>query len=131
MKANIKTIKCKAKENTLQMKNTHILETLKMIISRVEGNAFGLTIRSIQVSGWLIKCMGRGSSLGKTGSYIQGRFFIYIIRSFKDDKFDGFGQFTWPNGVVYKGYWDKGEMHGTGQLTTEKGETFSGTWSNG
>jgi hypothetical protein len=52
-------------------------------------------------------------------------------REFKEDKFDGKGEFKWPNGIKYKGEWSNGEMNGEGVLTTEKGEVFRGTWKNG
>ena len=53
-------------------------------------------------------------------SNTKGIIYYLILSSFKEDKFDGYGQFNWPNGVCYKGYWANGEMNGTGILITDK-----------
>lgn len=45
----------------------------------------------------------------------------------------GFGEKFWPqqDGKVYKGYWNKGSMHGKGELTLCEGEVYLGEFKNG
>jgi len=43
----------------------------------------------------------------------------------------GEGTYTYPNGVVYKGEFHKGEFHGAGALIYPHGGSFQGIWERG
>ena len=38
--------------------------------------------------------------------------FENIKGNFTEDQFDGYGEFYWDNGNVYKGNWTNGKMNG-------------------
>ena len=42
-----------------------------------------------------------------------------------------FGTMTWPNGAVYKGYFEKNELHGLGKLRWPDGSNYVGMFENG
>ena len=44
---------------------------------------------------------------------------------------NGYGEFTWPNGRVYKGQWSEGKQCGEGIIVDENGKTRKGEWANG
>jgi hypothetical protein len=45
-------------------------------------------------------------------------------------KKEGFGEFYWPDGRIYKGMWLNGVQHGTGTLQGKEG-TRKGDWYEG
>ena len=45
--------------------------------------------------------------------------------------YQGFGKFTFPNGVVYEGNFDKGEFHGEGTLVYPNGGRYVAKWDRG
>ena len=42
---------------------------------------------------------------------------VSYVGSFVNDKKDGYGVCTWPDGRVYKGNWSKGKPSGKGEYT--------------
>lgn len=50
---------------------------------------------------------------------------------YRDDKKEGYGEFFWPDGRVYKGYWKGGKQHGKGIFITPEQETKYGVWCDG
>lgn len=44
---------------------------------------------------------------------------------------DGFGVFTWPNGQVFKGNYEKEKKQGQGQLRLADGTLIKGNWVDG
>ena len=57
---------------------------------------------------------------------------------YKDDKKEGYGEYTWPDGRIYKGYWKEGKQHGLAEYRTvqktKQGEKVTnryGRWDNG
>ena len=91
-----------------------------MMILKAQGYARGWMVKNTKERGFPTRCMVRGYLLGWMESNTKGIIYYLIFSSFKEDKFDGYGQFNWPNGVCYKGYWANGEMNGTGILITDK-----------
>ena len=45
--------------------------------------------------------------------------------------YQGFGKFTFPNGVIYEGNFDKGEFHGDGTLVYPNGGRYVAKWECG
>eukprot|EP00920_Eleutheroschizon_duboscqi_P037558 GHVT01090038.1.p1 GENE.GHVT01090038.1~~GHVT01090038.1.p1 ORF type:complete len:147 (+),score=20.53 GHVT01090038.1:977-1417(+) len=43
----------------------------------------------------------------------------------------GRGLYTFPDGVVYDGNFQRGEFHGTGTMTAPAGGSYIGEWRNG
>ena len=51
---------------------------------------------------------------------------------YKDDKKDGYGEFEWNEGKKFKGNWKNGKQHGEGYLYSVKNNTWrKGIWENG
>ena len=48
-----------------------------------------------------------------------------------DDKKQGHGVFTWPDGRKYTGGWYDGKQHGFGEYYSSKGEFKFGEWKEG
>ena len=48
-----------------------------------------------------------------------------------DDKKEGQGVFTWPDGRKYDGHWKNGKQHGKGVYHSSKGEIKMGEWAEG
>jgi hypothetical protein len=42
----------------------------------------------------------------------------------------GYGEMTYPNGKMYKGYWRDDTRHGEGSMHSPHGTIFSGIWDN-
>ena len=49
----------------------------------------------------------------------------------KDEKPNGLGFMTYPNGVKYLGSWKDGENNGEGTMTYSDGSKYVGEWKNG
>jgi len=49
----------------------------------------------------------------------------------KDEKPNGLGFMTYPNGVKYLGSWKDGEKNGEGTMTYSDGSKYVGEWKNG
>mmetsp|Transcript_1675 Transcript_1675/g.3587 ORF Transcript_1675/g.3587 Transcript_1675/m.3587 type:complete len:186 (+) Transcript_1675:225-782(+) len=49
----------------------------------------------------------------------------------KDGWFEGFGTYTYPNGVRYEGEFSRGEFHGKGTLVYPNGGKYKATWERG
>ena len=49
---------------------------------------------------------------------------------FEDDKFNGDGTYTWPDGSVYKGEWKDNQSHGYGVHTQPDGSEYDGEWKD-
>lgn len=43
----------------------------------------------------------------------------------------GLGAFHWPNGQVYRGYYECDKKHGKGQLSLCDGTVIKGRWIDG
>jgi len=43
----------------------------------------------------------------------------------------GYGEFEWPDGRRYKGFWENGKQHGKGMYINAKGEEKQGEWQDG
>ena len=48
-----------------------------------------------------------------------------------DDKKEGNGIFYWPDGRKYEGQWSNGKQHGIGIYTSASGKTKKGQWNEG
>jgi hypothetical protein len=48
-----------------------------------------------------------------------------------DDRFEGHGTFTFPDGVEYKGTFRNGQFHGAGTLRFPDGGTYEAVWDMG
>ena len=49
-----------------------------------------------------------------------------------NDKKEGYGEFTWPNGNTYKGHWFDGKQHGEGVIfNAQTNQTSHGVWIKG
>ena len=44
---------------------------------------------------------------------------------------DGCGFFTWPNGQLFRGYYEVDKKHGKGELVLADGTIVRGRWING
>lgn len=44
---------------------------------------------------------------------------------------DGYGEYTWPNGEKYQGFYEKGQRNGKGKYYISKDRYFEGEWVNG
>ena len=44
---------------------------------------------------------------------------------------DGTGQFFWPNGVFYRGEYEKDLRHGRGEMIWSIDKRFRGSWAYG
>jgi len=49
----------------------------------------------------------------------------------KDSKFDGFGEYTWPNGQIYLGDFKNNIRVGKGLFTHPNGTKYDGSWKDG
>lgn len=47
------------------------------------------------------------------------------------DRKEGYGEFTWPSGAVFKGQWRDGKQHGEGWMKDEEGKVKTGRWEEG
>ena len=54
----------------------------------------------------------------------------YCIGEWKNDSFEGQGDYHWANGDVYKGQWKNGKREGQGTLTYASGKVETGQWRN-
>lgn len=43
----------------------------------------------------------------------------------------GYGEFTWPDGKMYKGYWENGKQHGRGTYRGSSAIEREGEWHEG
>lgn len=48
-----------------------------------------------------------------------------------DDKKDGYGVYTYPDGRCYKGQWKNGKQHGEGLFISPEGIQRKGEWKLG
>ena len=48
----------------------------------------------------------------------------------KNGKFHGYGEYTHPNGVIYKGFFSNGEASGLGTINYMDGFSYTGQWKN-
>ena len=48
----------------------------------------------------------------------------------KDNEFDGHGEYTWNDGRRYLGDWKQNLMHGKGKLYYEDGRIYEGDYVN-
>lgn len=55
------------------------------------------------------------NGLYKSGRYTSCNGAVYT-GTFKNNLFDGLGEYHWPDGRAYKGTWKEGKMHGRGQF---------------
>ena len=47
-------------------------------------------------------------------------------------KKDGYGEYTWDDGKIYKGHWKKGKQHGEGEIYSPQDQVWKkGIWENG
>jgi hypothetical protein len=47
------------------------------------------------------------------------------------DKKEGYGEYSWHDGRMYKGNWKNGKMQGEGQLIGVDGKVVNSIWENG
>ena len=47
------------------------------------------------------------------------------------DKKEGYGEFLWPDGRMYKGQWKNGKQEGDGIFIAPDGQQRSGVWKEG
>ena len=51
---------------------------------------------------------------------------------YKNDKKEGYGIFNWNNGNQYKGFWMNGKQHGEGEFYDPRTNIWKkGKWENG
>ena len=48
-----------------------------------------------------------------------------------DDKKEGYGRLSLPDGRIYEGYWKNGAQHGEGNYKNKNGDWKEGVWENG
>ena len=48
----------------------------------------------------------------------------------KNDIYNGFGRYIYPNGSYYIGHWKDGRRSGWGKLVDKNGRVFEGMWKN-
>lgn len=53
------------------------------------------------------------------------------VGGFKDDKKNGQGELSYPDGKKYIGGWKNGKMHGRGAMIDRSGNKTEGNWSKG
>ena len=53
------------------------------------------------------------------------------VGEWKNDKRDGQGTYSAPNGDTYSGGWYRDEEHGEGTFTFKTGSSYKGLWENG
>jgi len=46
-------------------------------------------------------------------------------------KKEGYGEYRWSSGAVYRGYWHQDRMHGEGELHSPNGDVYKGPFRNG
>jgi hypothetical protein len=52
--------------------------------------------------------------------------------NYLNDLKEGYGIFTWPKGMIYKGNWKQGKQHGEGNLfIPDSSQENGGSWSKG
>jgi len=49
----------------------------------------------------------------------------------EENKIQGFGRMTYPDGTYYEGKWKKGYKHGKGTLKKKNGKHVYGEWKMG
>jgi hypothetical protein len=47
------------------------------------------------------------------------------------DKKEGYGEFTWPDGRSYRGYWKDGKQDGRGTYKNKENIEKQGLWADG
>jgi hypothetical protein len=57
--------------------------------------------------------------------YLNGNFYM---GEWKNDFFDGFGEYTWSDGRIFKGCFKKDKMHGKGEVNWPDGKRFEGEY---
>ncbi len=50
--------------------------------------------------------------------------------NFKNGKYDGYGIYTWADGLVYAGQWKEGKRHGLGTSITSLGVSYTQNWAS-
>ena len=58
--------------------------------------------------------------------YLNGNFYM---GEWKNDFFDGFGEYTWSDGRIFKGYFKQDKMHGKGEVHWPDGRKFEGEYN--
>lgn len=53
------------------------------------------------------------------------------IGQYTVDKKEGYGEFYWPDGRCYKGYWKDGKQHGRGVYKGNGKGQMEGEWQDG
>ena len=57
---------------------------------------------------------------------------IKYLEKFENDKRDGYGEYKFKDGRIYKGNWKNGFQHGEGQFYNPKNNLWiKGIWING
>ena len=52
------------------------------------------------------------------------------LGNLSNDKYHGYGEYTHPNGVIYKGFFTNGEASGLGTIFYKDGSSYTGQWKN-
>lgn len=58
--------------------------------------------------------------MGPDGRHFKGEY--------KNDKKEGYGEYTWPDGRKYNGPWKNNKMHGIGHFIGADGKIRKGEW---
>ena len=84
-----------------------LVNSLKMIFM-VQEHINGLMVENTKASGKKIRWMDKGCLLGEMGGISMRKYRRYL-GAYLDDKKHGYGEFHWPDGRSYRGYWADGK----------------------
>lgn len=71
-------------------------------------------VEVIKENGYMLKWMEKGNLFGLIIKDIKVIYRYIYIGSYINGRKEGYGEFYWPDGKYYKGYWKNGTMHGGG-----------------
>ena len=101
-------------------------------------NCFGAYLKDLKRDGLTRNFTGEfGSSPGKREGkgtavvYKNGNLLFTFVGEYKDDKANGQGTLTWPDGEKFVGEYKDGKEHGQGTHTWPSGDKFVGEYKDG
>lgn len=106
--------------------NNHIGIDFLKNFQREEEHIDGQMADFLWVNGSITKFMERESSNGRMVVNIQVRVYFECLGAYINDKKEGYGEFFWPDGRVFKGQWLNGKQNGHGVMTDSTGRRQEG-----
>jgi len=70
---------------------------------------YGLMVENLMENGRIIKWKDRVDLLGQMEGNINNINYRKYNGNYVNDKKEGYGEFYWPDGRIYKGYWKDGK----------------------